>query len=222
MKRILATILALILLTSLASAEVCTTGNVNLRLGPGLEYAIFKTVDEGTTLTYLGQVSTDDRGVDWYEVYVDGQECWISSKYSAVTAEFTGETIELSEYYLTDLEETAAQIGLASYQYVSSQAPNQFSNASVTLGANDVITMMDITGPGYTLFGVGIGTDIEEAKTLYTEAGLHFYMETSDVVVFEHPAGENALINLNGVDSCINLNIEDGKVTQICWSTYSG
>jgi uncharacterized protein YraI len=66
------------------SDEVITTGNAWLRKGAGLGYAKISVVPEGTTVSYLGQSSTDSRGVKWFKVKYDGDTGWISSKFSKI------------------------------------------------------------------------------------------------------------------------------------------
>ena len=88
MKKIFVSILAMLLIaamlmgTAMAAAYVETTGQVNLRSGPGLNYKDIGTVNKGTTLSYLDQYSTDTRGVIWYKVMYKNSSAWISSKYS--------------------------------------------------------------------------------------------------------------------------------------------
>lgn len=65
-------------------AAVVTTGSVNLRNGPGLSCTIYTSVKKGVTLTYLGETSTDNRGVKWYKVSYKGRDLWISSVYSKI------------------------------------------------------------------------------------------------------------------------------------------
>ena len=65
-----------------AKNKVTTTGEVNLRKGPGLKYGKVATLAKGATLKYLGSTSKDSRGVKWYKVSYDGKTAWISSKYS--------------------------------------------------------------------------------------------------------------------------------------------
>ncbi len=60
------------------------TGNVNLRKGPGLDYADIGTMKTGEKATYLGETKKDERGVAWYKVSFDGKTGWVSSRYSAL------------------------------------------------------------------------------------------------------------------------------------------
>lgn len=75
-------IAVMLLSTALAAGYVEATAMVNLRSGPGLNYKDIGTVYSGTTLTYLDQYSTDNRGVMWYKVRYNSGSAWISSKYS--------------------------------------------------------------------------------------------------------------------------------------------
>ena len=56
-------------------------GSVNIRRTPNLTGADLGTMPSGATATYLGQTSTDSRGVDWYYVNYDGTTGWVSSRY---------------------------------------------------------------------------------------------------------------------------------------------
>lgn len=60
-------------------------GDVNLRSGPGLGYAILDTMFTGETASYLGVSSTDERGVTWYNVQFDGLSGWVSSTWATLT-----------------------------------------------------------------------------------------------------------------------------------------
>lgn len=64
------------------SATATTTGDVNLRDEPSLDGDVIISIPEGTRLEYLGKVSTDERGVDWYKVSYKGHKGWASSKYT--------------------------------------------------------------------------------------------------------------------------------------------
>ena len=64
---------------------VYTTGNVNIRTGPGRGYTNIGTVPKGTTVTYLGQSDYDERGVEWFKIRYHNTGGWISSKYARLT-----------------------------------------------------------------------------------------------------------------------------------------
>ena len=92
MKKTLALVLALLLLT-MAGASATTlyiTGKVSLRTGPGLDYDSQASYGKGDELEFLGDVETDERGVDWYYVSAPDGYGWISSKSSTFTAPKSG------------------------------------------------------------------------------------------------------------------------------------
>ncbi len=66
---------------ALAEDYATTTGSVNLRKGPGLDYRVICAVEEGVRLTY-DRTGKDDRGVVWYRVRYDGHRGWVSSMYA--------------------------------------------------------------------------------------------------------------------------------------------
>ena len=58
------------------------TGDVRVRKGAGLDYAIVKTMKKGAKAEYLGKTAKDARGVKWYKVSYKGKTGWVSSKYA--------------------------------------------------------------------------------------------------------------------------------------------
>lgn len=63
------------------AASAYTTGNVNLRTGPGLGYDSAGSIPSGVYIEYLGESSMDERGVAWYYVRYNDKTGWSSSKY---------------------------------------------------------------------------------------------------------------------------------------------
>lgn len=229
-----AALIVALLMGACALADVVTTGNVNLRTGPGLAYDTITSVSSGKHLDFLGESSVDERGVAWYLVDYKGTNCWISSKYS----ELQGESIvpralpdlsridgymEISGYFGKDLAESAAEVGLPNYAEVNSEVPYQYSNEYLTFAAayRDIEFMM-LNGGEYTVFGVAIGMNAEDAIAKMEENGLKLYRNDSEIIVFEHPASSDSYINIDGYDSCINLRLEDGVIVDLDWSSYTG
>ena len=234
MKKIIAVLLAALLacttVSALAAGQVKSTASVNLRVGPGLGYDKVDAVKPGTTLDYLDETSTDERGVDWYKVSYEGQSLWISSRYSKLDAESQAAvdepvdetaTIEVSGWYLSDLADVAEALGASNYAEVAeSEVPNQYSNDALTVSGGEIAESFNLRGAGYSLFGVVVGMDVEAAKQLLTDAGLVQY---NDTLSFQHPADEHSMVNVDGFDSCVNLVADaDGRVAEVDWSTYSG
>lgn len=68
-----------------ASPQTFTaTGDVNMRDIPNLSGNVLATVKKGGCGEYLGEQSTDERGVVWYCVSCNGKTGWVSSKYSSL------------------------------------------------------------------------------------------------------------------------------------------
>ena len=86
----LAVMLALVLTAVLAPTAalaattytVRTTASVNLRKGPGLDYAKITSVSSGRNFTYTGVSRFDSRGQGWHQVSYNGGTAWISWAYS--------------------------------------------------------------------------------------------------------------------------------------------
>ena len=78
---LLVAVLCLGAVSALADGVVTTTGSINLRKGPGLDYKSIRTIGEGVSLNY-DKTAKDDRGVVWYRVKVKGKTGWVSSKYA--------------------------------------------------------------------------------------------------------------------------------------------
>lgn len=94
MKKFLAAILCAMLLLGCTAALAATNqgyhieavGDVNVRTGPGLNYSVMGSIQKGVSLDYLGEVSTDNRGVAWYKVIYNNGIGWVSSVYTALYA----------------------------------------------------------------------------------------------------------------------------------------
>ncbi|MDO4866201.1 MAG: SH3 domain-containing protein [Clostridia bacterium] len=87
MKKILAALLIAAICLSMVAAlaesgTVYTTGNVNMRKGPGLDYSSIRAISADNKLEY-DKTAKDERGVKWYRVSYKGRTGWISSKYVA-------------------------------------------------------------------------------------------------------------------------------------------
>jgi len=90
MKKFLSMILVAALMlafcsVAFAASNVYFTGHTNVRSGPGLGYTSIGQINSGSTLPYMGDSSTDSRGVTWYKVSFSGSYGWVSSKYANLT-----------------------------------------------------------------------------------------------------------------------------------------
>ena len=66
------------------SVVVGTSGDSHVRTGPGLGYDKLGVLHNGNSASFLGQTSTDSRGVVWYKISWNGSSGWVSSRYTSL------------------------------------------------------------------------------------------------------------------------------------------
>lgn len=62
---------------AMAASDARTTADLNIRVGPGVEYGYIDTIPEGTIVPVYGCISD----YDWCEVGFDGLRGWVSASY---------------------------------------------------------------------------------------------------------------------------------------------
>jgi len=144
MKRILALSLIMILclaLPALADKTLYTTDDVNLREGPGENYARIGSLAKGTGVEYLGRVSTDSKGVDWYQVRYYGEAVWMCSRYAYIDPAVIADSY-MGEDFL-DYNQEITAIPKATPQPVIATVPSLDGDAMVspTYGVPGMIEM---------------------------------------------------------------------------------
>lgn len=97
MKKLLSILCALLILLTAATAETAdvysvspdvsieATGNVHIRREPHLGTEDMGVLEKGDSLPFAADVSVDERGIAWYKADYNGEEGWISSRYSMLT-----------------------------------------------------------------------------------------------------------------------------------------
>ena len=243
-----ALLIAMILLAlcahALGAGTVRTTGSVNLREGPGRNYPKAAAVGKGKVLDYLGETVADARGVDWYKIAYKDQVLWVSSRYSKLEQQApaepaatlppriapavlptlgAGDMVELSDFYLSSLSDAALALRLTAHGEDNlSELQHFYTNDALLIAGNDLLEHFLVTGPGYAIFGVYVGMDINAARSALLSAGLVQAGNTMGAY-FQHLAGPRSSVNVDGYDSGISLMTDAaGTVTEISWSTYSG
>lgn len=147
---------------ALAEATVYTTASVNLREGPGLGYAKVAALQPGTGLEYLGRISTDDRGVDWYQVRYYGEAVWISSRYSYLDPEAMADSYAGDGYL--DYSQDITAIPLATPQAEITAVPS-FDDDATLAPTFGVPGMIELSGYYHTsLKGSAISLGLENYK----------------------------------------------------------
>ena len=87
MKKILiALLVTAVLLASVSALAECyvvaTGGDTYIRIGPSLYCPDIFVLYHGYAMYATGNISIDERGVAWYEVYLDYGTAWVSSRYT--------------------------------------------------------------------------------------------------------------------------------------------
>ena len=131
--------------------------------------------------------------------------------------------IELSDFYLDSLSEAALALGLTNHgEDDLSELQNFYTNDALLIAGNDLLEHFLVTGPGYSIFGVYVGMEIDSARAVLAMAGL-VQADSAAGVYYQHAAGEKSPTNVDGYDSGISIMTDaEGRVTEISWSTYSG
>lgn len=164
MKRLLTIVLLLAFLSlpALADTMLYTTDDVNLREGPGQKYAKVGALAKGTGVEYLGRISTDNQGVNWYQVRYYGEPVWICSRYACLDQDaLIGSYAGVG--YL-DYNEEITAIPMATPQPVISGVPSLNGDAmlSPTFGVPGMIEMTSFCKT--SLKGSAISLGLQEFK----------------------------------------------------------
>lgn len=231
-----ALLVAVLMVSSFALADVVTTANVNLRSGPGVSYDIIATIEPDVRLRYLGEDCGNDNIADWYNVDYNGLAGWISAKYAEIVEDrepvilipsesVTAEPLtqmEVSVFWNQGLSAAAKYVGLAGYQETLGELTKKYFNAYLTFSGNEKVQYIGLFGRGYTLFGASVGMEISDAAMALNAAGLDLLSVDEASIVFGHRADNTSGVNVNGHDSSVVLNMKNGFVTEIEWSAYTG
>lgn len=230
MKRFLSLLMVVILLVGTASAQMLTTGSVNVRSGPGLEYNTIGSIAEDELLVFRDLVEVDERGVEWYCIGYKNLNGWVSSKYvksivepvDEVSAEKISRYKEIAQYFdAEDIDKAAKEIGLDQYYLpYGDEGPTVYYDESLVFGVKNV-QYMTLTGPGYTIHGAAVGMTLEEVGAKLREAGFVGWSDEEDCTSFESPTPEGSDLELE-FDSVLYISHENGIVYSVHWDAYSG
>jgi len=223
--RLISAILVVVMLTcACALADVVTTGNVNLRSGPGTNYSILATIPNGERLAYLG----DNGSGTWYNVRYNDMDGWISAKYADVVENLLPGVIipdevpdepevtvyrEVSVFWKQNLQSSAESIGLNGYQESLGNPPKKYFDSDLMIGGNENVEMMVLYGDNYYIFGVNVGTSVSAAAANLVKRGMFFSRNGEGSVFFTSRGYDPETAS----GSILELKIADGAVTGIEW-----
>lgn len=217
---------------------VRTTGDVNLRIGPGLGYAVLKAVKKDVDVGGLVETAVDERGVVWYGVSLPGGQGWVSSKfaaafvgnidYSAARMPFVTSLnpseyymldggMELANYYLCSMDVVNEALGLDGL--VDGDGGREASSWAVRIGGDEYVEEMELFAGGYSIYGVTLNMHIDEAVRMLESAGLFCSGQQSYSCTFERPCTTGSIyINESGFDSYITVVFDrSGYVRKMTW-----
>jgi len=204
------------------TVEVFTTsGKVNLRSGPSKDNKRVTQVDKrNTNLGELLDAEADKKGVVWFKVKYKGKNGWITSDYAkAIVGELDGRTrsidgkeTELTNLYLKSVDEALDVLTLEDdgrYDIYETEV----SNDAVLLCGNDYVEVIELTGEGYTIYGVKVGDKIKDAQKKFKKANLVLDYDSADEHVYHIICSQDSLfIDECGFDGTLTVVVADGKV----------
>ena len=220
---IAAMLIAVLLMSACAIADVVVTTNVNMRSGPGTSYRVVCSVPEGAHMDYLDERCAADGKVNWYQVKYEGKKGWIYAEYveydgipTVIASTFDLSNIDsfldLSVYFGKEIAASAQEIGLMGYQESLHDSVKKYFDDKLTLSGVENVDLIALFGGEYTLFGVAPGMEISEAAMMLDESGLIFTDLDENSWSFDcASAGDE-------IDSVLKLFVQDDIVVSIEWS----
>ena len=204
------------------TVEVFTTsGKVNMRSGPSKDKGRVMQVDKrNTNLGELLDAEADNKGVVWFKVKYKGKNGWLTSDYAkAVVGEPDGSTrriegkeTELTNLYLKSVSEALDVLTLEDdgrYDIYETEV----SNEAVLLCGNDYVEVIELTGKGYTIYGVKVGDKIKDAQKKFKKVNLVLDYDSADEHVYNIICSQDSLfIDEHGLDGTLTVVVSDGKV----------
>ena len=204
------------------TVEVFTTsGKVNLRKGPSKDKSRVTQVEKrNTNLGELLDAQADKKGVVWFQIKHKKKTGWITSDYAkAVVGEpdgsirkIEGKETELTNFYLKSVSEALDALTLEDdgrYDIYETEV----SNEAVLLCGNDYVEVIELTGEGYTIYGVKVGDKIKDAQKKFKKVNLVLDYDSADEHVYNIICSQDSLfIDERGFDGTLTVVVSDGKV----------
>ena len=203
---------------------VTTASKVNLRSGPGKDNKrVNVTGKKNSNLGDLLDAQVDKNGTVWFQVEYKNKECWIMADFAeAVVGEIDfSETRkpdknkkELTGYYLRSFEFAAEDFGLE--ENPETDATEYYSDVLRISGLH-YIEELELTGEGYTLYGIEVGDKRKDVLKKLKKANLLLDGDGNDECTYRVPVSPYSLsADEEGFDGVLVVTFdEDDRVESI-------
>ena len=181
-----------------------TRAKVNLRNGAGTgNKQMGQVAKKGTYLGQLRESQADKDGVVWYKVKYKNKLCWVMSDYADArvdTSDLTKERQpayigkELSNIFLQSFEPVVKAMDLEGADDF------EYSGDALRFDGENYIENIELTGEGYSIYGVKVGDKIKNALSTLKKKNLILSSDSDDEYTYRIPALPGALAV--GDDGC--------------------
>ena len=205
-----------------------TSGKVNLRVGPGKKNnTAGQVAKKNTNLGALIEAEADNTGTVWYKVRYKNKNVWITSDYAqAVVGDMSwmdernvgADSKDLSDVFFCYIDQAAEHYGLE--MDMSGEA---YDDAVTMGGSDEFIEYIELTGEGYSIYGIEVGDKIKQVESAMKRNGLYCASKSGGTYVYKRPCLCFSLfVNDEGFDSYIEIELDSSKcVESISWNAYT-
>lgn len=181
-------------------AVYTSSGNVNIRSGAGKSNKLVDQIrKKGTYLGQLRESAIDKDGVVWHKIKYNKKICWIMSDYARLDFErvdLTKERLpdasgtELTQYFLKSLTPAGTALGL---DEISADDVTEWAGEAIYLSGHFYVEHINLTGAGYSIYGVKAGDKITNAQKNLKTKGLILEKQLGDQYTYRIPCLPAAL-----------------------------
>ena len=192
-----------------------------MRSGPSMGTKRVQQIEKrNTNLGELLDAQADDKGAVWFNVKYKSKKGWVTSEFAVAVAGkpngrirlIKGNENELTNLYLKSTSEVLDAMTLEDdgrYDIYQTEV----SNEAVFLCGNDYVEVIELTGEGYTIYGVEVGDKIKDAQKKLKKAHLVLNYDSAEEHVYNIICSQDSLfIDERGFDGTLTVVVSDGKV----------
>lgn len=182
-------------------AVYTTIGKVNLRAGAGTsKKQVNQVAKKGTYLGQLRESTIDKNDAVWFKIKYKNKVCWVMAKYAEAivdTSDLTKERLpdgggsELTTYFLKSLEPVGEALGMEDIS--AEEDLEEWSNGVIYISGHHYVEHINLTGEGYSIFGVKVGDKIKDARRKLDSKNLIQTESYTDQYTYRIPCLPDAL-----------------------------